>query len=219
MRGWNGGAKMASSVKKYLDPDLERHFPNLTRQVYEVKSNPTPFTNANIVLPYNCIAFAAGDDKRWWWPDGVHYWPAGVTQEETVEAFIEMFESLGYEKCEKNNPAHEPGFDKVAIYWTKVGNPWTLPKSPTHAALQIHDGIWKSKLGEHEDIEHINLECLTGDDMTGRIEPYGVPVQIMKRRRGLVGLLIRAVYKLVRFVRIRFLPHGLLGARCLSIHS
>jgi len=191
---------MATSIKRHLHPDLERHFPNLTRSLYEVKSEPTPLSNANVVPPYNCIAFAAGDDKNWWWPDhtGVYHWPAGITREETVEAFIEMFESLGYKKCDKEIQTaakYEPAFEKVALYYTRLGNPDARPLSPTHAALQSKNGMWKSKLGEHEDIEHVNLECLNGEDITGRIQPYGEPIKIMKRRRGLLGLLISAFLK------------------------
>lgn len=171
---------MASSNKKFLDPDLERHFPNLNRNLYEVKSEQTPFSNALVVPPYNCIAFAAGDDTRWWQPDptGQYYWPAGVKREYTLAAHVEMFESLGYQKCSERTP--ETNFEKVAVYCTRLGNPWTLPSTPTHAALQ-QNGIWKSKIGEWEDIEHLNLECLNGEDVTGKTEPYGEPIQILKR--------------------------------------
>src|SRR5206468_721215 len=97
----------------------------LSREIYEVKSKET--------IEYNCIAFAAGDETKCWWPDlgGVYYWPNGLPREETVEAFILMFQWLGYEKCE--HARYEFGFEKVAIYYDPVGNPWTLPKSPTHA--------------------------------------------------------------------------------------
>lgn len=60
---------MANSDKKYLEDWQEENFPRLTRELYEVKSDATPLINANIVSPYNCIAFAAGDDTRWWEPD------------------------------------------------------------------------------------------------------------------------------------------------------
>ncbi len=53
---------MARLVKRYLHPDLEFHFPNLTRAMYEVMSDATLLSNSNVIPPYNCIAFAAGDD-------------------------------------------------------------------------------------------------------------------------------------------------------------
>jgi len=83
---------MASSTKRHLPPDREKNFPNLTRELYEVTEDETD--------DYNCIAFAAGDKTRWWWPDpwGQYYWPI-QKRDETVEAFMQMFESLDYKKC------------------------------------------------------------------------------------------------------------------------
>ena len=39
---------------------------------------------------YNCIAWAAKDDLKFWWPDqmGIGYWPAGITREVTIGAFV-----------------------------------------------------------------------------------------------------------------------------------
>jgi hypothetical protein len=47
--------------------------------------------------------------------------------------------------------------------------------SPTHAARQLDNGRWTSKLGELEDIEH-SLRDLEG-------AAYGTVVQVMKRPR------------------------------------
>ena len=54
---------------------------------------------------YNCIAWAAGDRRRWWWPDPPpddegYYWPPGVSNEETVAAFVAAFATLGYIPCD-----------------------------------------------------------------------------------------------------------------------
>jgi len=168
---------MASSHKLFLAAEREKHFPSLSRDLYEVTSEET--------VDYNCIAFAAGEEHRCWWPDlgGQYYWPNDVPRDETVEAFSDMFESLGYRKCEHDR--FEFLFEKVAIYRTRCGSPLALPKSPTHAARQLNSGVWKSKLGSWEDIEHSNLECLGGEDITGTITPYGEPVQILKRRLSL----------------------------------
>jgi hypothetical protein len=178
---------MASLSKRFLDPDRERHFPFLTRDLYEVKSEETPVIRSHIVPSYNCIAFAAGDTTRWWEPDqaGQYFWPSHIPREYTVERCVEVFEWLGYEKCANATP--ESGFEKVSVYYTPVGNPWIPRGSPTHAALQMDNGIWKSKLGPWEDIEHLTLECLNGNDISGSIEPYGEPVQILKRRRTQTG--------------------------------
>jgi hypothetical protein len=152
---------MANSPKRYLPPLREANFPNLSKDLYEVTSDETN--------DYNCIAFAAGDNTRWWEPDphGVYYWPSQIKREYTVECYVEVFESLGYQKCRCS--LRKRGFEKVALYHDPVGN------SPTHAARQLPNGIWKSKLGGWEDIEHKTLKCLNGRTS------YGELVQILKR--------------------------------------
>jgi hypothetical protein len=46
---------------------------------------------------YNCIAFAANEDFGWWWPipESLYYWPENTPREETLEAFVRAFETLG----------------------------------------------------------------------------------------------------------------------------
>jgi hypothetical protein len=48
-----------------------------------------------------------------------------------------------------------------------------------HVARQEASGIWKSKLGRFEDIEHETPEELCGDG----INEYGVIVQFLQRER------------------------------------
>ena len=111
-------------------------------------------TTSEPTIRYNCIAWAAGDTTRWWWPDpwSEGYWPAGVERVETLDAFVEMYRTLGYEPCE--TAAHEDGFERIAIYADRDG-------LPQHAARQLANGRWTSKLGEREDIEHA-LDGLEG---------------------------------------------------------
>jgi len=127
---------------------------------YEVKS-PTD-------VGYNCIAWAAGDSKKWWWPDpmDLYYWPPGVPRALTIEAFVAAYLSLGFEPC--GGPELESGFEKVAIF--------ARGDMPTHAALQLRDGKWTSKLGPSVDIEHAALDGVSGPT-------YGRPVQVLRRRR------------------------------------
>jgi hypothetical protein len=49
--------------------DLENFFPRISIEGYHVTSPETP--------KYNCIAWAAGKDDKWWWPDknNQYYWP------------------------------------------------------------------------------------------------------------------------------------------------
>ncbi len=138
--------------------DLEEHFPRLKASAYRATSPESP--------AYNCIAWAAGDTSRWWWPDAffVAYWPPGAPREDTVDAVTSACESLGYQECEHADL--EAGFEKLAIY--ADGN------RPRHAARQLTGGMWTSKLGQGIDIEH-TLEGLES-------ELYGKVVRIMRRR-------------------------------------
>jgi hypothetical protein len=139
--------------------DLEATFPRLAQGGYEITS---PQDHS-----YNCIAWAAEETTRWWWPSDQSYWPPGVSRRPAVEAFVEAFRRLGYERCD--DPSLEPGWEKIALY-AKEGS------RPTHAARQLPDGTWTSKLGKDVDIKHGNLEALRSDI-------YGEPVVIMRRRR------------------------------------
>jgi hypothetical protein len=132
--------------------------PNLTIENYTETSPRTPI--------YNCIAWAAGDNKTPWWPWG-GYWPKGVPREETLEAFVQAFEACGYELCEDSSL--EGAYEKVALYVDASG-------SPGHAALQLADGNWTSKLGDLEDITHTTLESLICNE-------YGRPEWFLKRPR------------------------------------
>jgi hypothetical protein len=142
--------------------DIETLFPGLDATDYRVTSPKD--------RRYNCIAWAAGDLRRWWWPDPPpddegYYWPPGVSNEETLAAFVAAFATLSYTPCDGD--AVEAGQQRIALYATADG-------VPTHAARQLPDGRWTSKLGRWEDIEH-RLPHLEG-------KTYGAVVQIMKRR-------------------------------------
>lgn len=139
----------------YEDP-----FPNLTRTNHRAISPATP--------DYNCIAWAAAQQDRWWWPDPMQtaYWPPGVPRQETLEAFEAAYRTLGFFPCADESV--EAGFRKIALY-AKAG-------VPTHAARQLSDGRWTSKLGDYEDIEHMTLQALEGS-------LYGT-VALLLRRAG-----------------------------------
>jgi hypothetical protein len=141
--------------------ELETLFPALRGTAYRLTSSKD--------RKYNCIAWAAGDLERWWWPgappeDEGYYWPAGGPHAETVAAFAAAFATLGYAACA--GEAVEAGWERIALYATADG-------VPTHAARQLPNGRWTSKLGRREDVEH-GLHDVEG-------EFYGTVVQIMKR--------------------------------------
>jgi hypothetical protein len=137
---------------------LEMLFPGLTRAGYRITSPQE--------RRYNCIAWAAGEAHQWWWPDptGRDYWPSSVARSETLAEFRNVFRTLGYTECDLE--VQEQGFEKIALFSDLSG-------SPTHAARQLPTGLWTSKLGELEDIEH-ELRALEGTE-------YGLVAQIMKR--------------------------------------
>lgn len=140
--------------------DIEKFFPKLQDGLYKITSPDT--------VDYNCIAWAAGDTEAWWWPDrlDIGYWPAGVPRAETLEAFIEAFAVLGFTPCD--TAEYEEGFEKVAIYIDVNGK-------QTHAARQLSSGLWTSKLGNLQDIEH-HIDGVSGDQ-------YGAVAVIMKRSK------------------------------------
>jgi hypothetical protein len=65
-------------------------------------------------------------------------------------------------------PSFEPGYEKVAIYAAPDG-------TPTHVARQLTSGLWSSKLGQLQDIQH-RLEDLAGS-------VYGDCARFPKRER------------------------------------
>lgn len=113
---------------------------------------------------YNCIAHALGDYTRVWWPHQNTYWPPGCPLIATISAFDSMFFSLGYRVC--NGGQFEPGFDKVALY--------ALAGAPKHAARQVAEDRWSSKIGRYIDIEH-SLDAIEGPG-------YGYVVKFYKKQ-------------------------------------
>ena len=138
---------------------IERLFPALLNSEYSITSPATP--------EYNCIAWAAEDIDRWWWPDPffLGYWPPEVPRSETLQAFIKAYEILGYAICKE--AVYEKDFEKIAIYIDSNGK-------PTHAARQLSSGNWTSKLGNLEDIEHATLNNISSSH-------YGSVAVILKR--------------------------------------
>ena len=114
---------------------LDSSFPNLIVDGYRVTSPDS--------LDYNCIAWAAGDETKWWWPDDDAYWPTN-DRGATIEVFVKAFATLGYAPAQ--GEMLEGAYDRVALY--------TNDGRVTHAARQLPSGRWTSKLGYDVDIEH-----------------------------------------------------------------
>ncbi len=118
---------------------------------------------------YNCIAWAAEEDHRFWWPDSQNtaHWPEEIERKNTLGNFISAFNLLGYYCCDTLE--YEEGYEKIAIFISNDNN------KPTHAARQINSKLWASKLGASVDIEH-TIESLIGGY-------YGNVGVVMKRPR------------------------------------
>jgi hypothetical protein len=142
-----------------------------------MRSSFTPFPNSKIdpflitspqTSSYNCIAWAFGDNSKWYWPDSsnIYFWPSDIPRQETINSFIKLFESIGYIQTDNDNLDIE--FEIIAIYGDSFSN-------PTHAARQLQNGFWTSKLGQHFDVTHTIFSMSDGS--------YGNVLVYMKRQK------------------------------------
>lgn len=157
-----GRGKRVYPIDQTADTDFQRDFPNLKDSDVDVTSLAT--------TSYNCIAWAADDATKWWWPVANirgFYWPPTIPKELALERFIQAFETLGYGTCESDDFVE--GVEKIAIYVDSSGE-------PTHVARQLESGMWTSKLGSEWDIAHGTLAALEDG-------AYGTVVHIMERPR------------------------------------
>ena len=150
-----------ASITPALIRQVKNWFPKLavTRETFTSERNPA----------YDCFAFAAGDYNNRWNAepvdiDGV-YWPAGARSGKTLDVFMSAYAVLGFARCDDDGV--EDGFEKIALY--------VLGSTVMHAARQMRDGMWRSKLGPFEDIQHAHPH-----DVEGRY--YGTVAAYMKRR-------------------------------------
>ena len=121
---------------------------------------------------FNCVAWAAGVVSALWWPaDPDGYWPEGVPDELTLEAFVAALGTVGYVPCADGGP--DSGLEKAAIY-ARAG-------VPTHVTRQSIDGRWTSKLGQDCLVSHASLRGLEGT-------VYGSVVMYLKRAAKDLGL-------------------------------
>jgi hypothetical protein len=144
---------------------LEHVFPGLAHGDYRITSPAD--------ADYNCIAWAVGETGKWWWPGPDverEYGPPDIPREATLAAFQAALGVLGYVVCDGDHS--EPGFEKIALFADAQGK-------PTHAARQLANGRWSSKLGKREDLEHAL------HDLTGTV--YGSVALLLKRPMGTNG--------------------------------
>ena len=149
-------------------PDAERYLedriPGLEGRDYQITGPADE--------QYNCVAWVLGDTSRRWdpYPEQNAYWPSGLPRDDSIDTFLMLFESQGFERCERMDT--EPGFEKIAVFGEE--------EYFTHVALQLPNGRWSSKLGNDVVIEHELY------DLTRRRSPfpqyrYGAVVGVMRR--------------------------------------
>lgn len=129
----------------------------------------TPFQETSkYTTSYNCIAWAYEDPSKWYWPDpkNIYYWPPNVPRKIDIASFIKLFETLGYRICLTGKLEKE--YQKIAIFADK-------DDVPTHAARQLDNGFWTSKLGQDIDVQHTIQSIEDGF--------YGRAVVCMKKRK------------------------------------
>lgn len=116
---------------------------------------------------YNCISWACGKVDVWYWPplgkdlEDDEYWPEDVNDDTKIETFIEAMKAEGFMLCSDGEV--ESSVTKIALY-SKDG-------CCTHAARQLSNGLWTSKLGFWNDIQHSSPQSLEGD-MYGKVYCY-----------------------------------------------
>lgn len=147
--------------------EIEEDFSNL-RDAHGSKYTVTSCADGR----YNCLSWATGDITNKWDStlEGVgYYWPPGIGRNDTPDEWAQIFVLHGYQLT--TDRTHEHGFEKVAIYASHDG-----PDGALHAARQLRDGNWTSKLGDGSDIEHADLQCLEG-------ELFGTVMRVLKKYR------------------------------------
>jgi hypothetical protein len=130
---------------------------------------------------YNCVGFALGEEgkdldmlvfsKHF---DLLQFGLSNTPLDHSVNGYAKLFRALyNFEICDSYQL--EEGIEKIALYENEDESG---EKGFSHIALQLENGIWKSKLGSLEDIEHTELSALNGNF-------YGEPVLFMRRERGI----------------------------------
>lgn len=147
--------------------ELREIFHNLTGDRNTITSEIDP--------NYNCTAWATKDKSRWWEPFGLivpvsfppYYWPEDIPHNSLPETYIKLFEEQGFELT--NNSELEVGFEKLALY--------IRDDEFQHVARQKQCGMWTSKVGPQEDIQH-TLHDLEANHEAG----YGESTIFMKKQ-------------------------------------
>jgi hypothetical protein len=117
------------------------HFPKLNEEKCSYTSRQTS--------DYNCVGLVTGD-YLWWHPEDRHghHWPDSVVRRGFALDYVKALETVRFEVCpdETQNDTPEAGYQKIVMF-----HQGGLFK---HVAIQLSPNLWKSKMGELEDLEH-----------------------------------------------------------------
>ena len=168
---------MASVISKILAQKEQQELEQVKKAFENLKDGEFKKTSETDGR-YNCIAYAANEKHRYWWPVKYGmaandvYWPEGVSKVCVLKNFVLAFETLGYKTCDSSDLKED--VEKVAIYVTAKASAKALKGAPLHMARQLPSGEWTSKLGVGIDISHKTVKSLEG-------EIYGIVKQFMER--------------------------------------
>jgi hypothetical protein len=145
--------------------EIDADFPQLVTDGYSITSQDTS--------DYNCFAWASHDTSEWWSPLIGYYWPPAnvVPRNNRLETVIKVYAYEG-DFVPSDNCDLEAGIEKIALYVNVQGN-------VTHVARQLPSGLWTSKLGVMEDIQHNRLSSLEDEGISP--DHYGKAITFLRR--------------------------------------
>lgn len=140
-----------------------KHYPRIKLGVNFIPKSP-------ICDEYNCIAWSLDIDYMSVGHENLTgiYWPDNISKIPNINNYKRMYNSYGF--IDASTSDLEEGFKKVAIY-VRGTNPKT--GIVVHAAKQIDDIWWSSKMGDNIDGIH-HLDAIQGI-------LYGYPRFFMKK--------------------------------------
>jgi hypothetical protein len=153
-----------------MRPLNRTRFPAERAKVLASARYPSLRGNFEVMRPasprYNCIAWSAGITNRWIWPGY------------TLADFDRFYARHGYRRLDELDFRKQRGLHKVVLYGhVRMRQGGRKSIRCTHAARQLADGSWSSKLGKLPVIRHRTPGAIAG---TG-YRQYGQPVAVYVR--------------------------------------
>lgn len=145
---------LASTYQPVLTTSLRRRYlPNM-------KEGENFIFTSTATDDYNCCSWALGNDE-----ENIILYTAEGAYDTRLSSYVDYYKSIGFREC-KDGEFRE-GYSTIVIF--------ALGDEFTHVARRKDSTTWASKLGEWEDIEHSDLDSLSGDY-------YGNPVIFLEMK-------------------------------------